>query len=174
MIKTIGIYITCLFILPAIAFGQKNAHLKIDTLAILENKNLDRFIAFLRTDSFQIHSDKNAIPNFIKKELKRLAKGFSIANPNQPYQCCCMSPESLPMRQLIFLAKSKNVLAITYKTGGLGVSTHLLLIEYSDDKIIDLWTGYCLEIISSAIELARYIEENKNKKWSLNRDSIFI
>lgn len=156
-----------LLLFPIVSLGQKNDVFKIDTAKILANKNLDAFVETLKTDSFQSFTNKSAIPSFLQKQLNKLARGFSIANPNQPYQCCCTSPRRLPERQLIFLAKSKNVLAMTYRTGGIGVSIHLLLIKFEKNKIIDMWTGYCWENIISVGDIIRYINDRK-KEWGLN------
>jgi hypothetical protein len=172
MTKTIKLIILLLF--PILSFGQKSTDFTIDTVKILTNENLDDFVQSLQIDTFQISTDKNAIPKHIKKQLDKLTKGFSIGNPNQDWQCCCTSPRRLPERQLNFLAKSADVLVMTYKTGGLGVSTHLLLIRFNNNKIIDLWAGYCWAEVSKVSDIVSYIDETRKHNRELNTNIVIL
>lgn len=174
MTKTIKFIILGLLLFPIISFGQTTNSFTIDTVKILTNENLDDFVQSLKTDTFQISADKSAIPKHIKKQLDKLTKGFSIGNPNQAWQCCCTSPRRLPERQLNFLAKSKNVLVMTYKTGGIGVSTHLLLIRFDNKKIIDLWTGYCWADVSQVSDIVSYIAESRKNNQELNTNIVIL
>ncbi len=172
MTKTIKLIILGLLLFPICSLGQNNY--TIDTVRILTNENLNNFVQNLKTDTFQISSDKDAIPRHIKKQLDKLAKGFSIGNPNQDWQCCCTSPRHLPERQLNFLAKSENVLVMTYKTGGWGVSTHLLLIRFDHKNILDLWTGYCWADVSKVSDIVSYIEETRKSNRELNTNIVIL
>jgi hypothetical protein len=159
VIKKIKLLAVGILLLPAMMLGQKD--FVIDSARILSNENWSEFVHSLKTDSFEIFTDKAAIPGFVKKELHRLAHGFSIANPHEPYQCCCTSPDHLPARQLSFLAKSKDVLVMTYKTGGIGVSLHLLMIRFENNEVVDLWSGYCWADVKSVGDVLWFIEESK-------------
>lgn len=65
---------------------------------------------------------------------------FTIAGTGQPWQCCCdRSDTSLPDRQLIALAQSPHYFLITFNTGGIAVSSHLLLIHSIDGKPLAYW-----------------------------------
>lgn len=174
MTKQVTLILIGFFLFPIFLLGQKTHGFKIDTAAILANENLENFVQKLRTDSFQISVDRKAIPIFIKKQLNSLVKGFSIANPNEPWQCCCTSPKRLPDRQLTFLAKSKEVLVMTYKTGGIGVSTHLLLIKFDKNKIIDLWTGYCFSEVKNVNSIVFYIDEAMKNRKELNTNIVIF
>jgi hypothetical protein len=174
MTKTIKLITFGLLLFPIISIGQKSNSFAIDTAKILTNENLDNFVQCLRTDTFQIFGDKDAIPKYVKKQLDRLTKGFSIANPNQDWQCCCTSPRRLPERQLNFLAKSKDVLVLTYKTGGWGISTHLLMIRFDNDKILDLWSGYCWTDITKVDEIVSYIDETRKSNRELNTNIVIL
>lgn len=173
MIKTLKLIAVGLMLFPIIALGQKNDSYKIDTTKILANENLENFLQSLKTNIFQNFSDKDAIPRVVKKQLSRLTNGFSIANPNKPFRCCCTSPGRLPKRQLNFLAKSKDVLVLTYKTGGFAVSTHLLMIRFDNYKIIDLWSGYCWAEIKNVDDIVSYVDESRKNNRGLNAN-IFI
>jgi hypothetical protein len=166
-------HITFVFLIfPAIAVGQKSNGFTIDTAKILANKNLESFVQSLETDSFQNFGNKGAIPKPIKEQLNNLTNGFSIANPEKPWRCCCTSPRHLPKRQLSFLAKSKDVLVLTYKTGGFAVSTHLLLIRFDNDKIIDLWSGYCGTDIKNVSDIVSYIDEVRKTNHVFNTNIV--
>ncbi|MBN8672975.1 MAG: hypothetical protein J0L56_02510 [Chitinophagales bacterium] len=158
--RFIGLWI---FLFPLIINGQKQYEFTIDSSRILDNKNLDDFSRSLKTGNFYVYKTKDSIPAFIMTQLGKLANGFSIANPNESYQCCCSSTDSLPQRQLSFLAKSNDVLVLTYKTGGVGVSLHLLMIRFDKSGIVDLWSGYCWNDVKSIKDIVYFIEESKRK-----------
>ena len=167
------IMVICLLI-SIYSKAQKQCDYQIDTSEILNNQNLSAFILNLQTDSFKISYSKKDIPRFINKQLDCLTNGFSIANPGHKYQCCCTSSMLLPERQLIFLGISEDIFVMTYLTGGIGVSTHLLLIKFENNRIIDLWTGHCNRNSSSIKEIVNYINKNKDKEWGLNSNIIIM
>lgn len=174
MTKVIKCIILGLLIFPITSLGQKRNSFTIDTVRILTNENLDDFVRSFKADTFQISSDKSAIPRPIKKQLDRLTKGFSIGNPNQDWKCCCTSARHLPKRQLNFLAMSKDVLVMAYKTGGRGISTNLLLIRFDGNKIIDLWTGYLGEEVNNVGDIISYIDEAKKSNREFNTNMIIL
>ena len=109
----------------------------------------------------------------VKETLDCLTKKFSIANPNQEYACCCTSSDKLPRRKLIFLSKSQDVLVMTYLTGGFATSTHLLFIQFHNEKIIDLWTGYCSDDLKSNKDIVKFIKQVRNKDV-LNTNLVYL
>ena len=156
------------------AIGQKNCDYKIDTLKILRNENLDGFLSALQNDSFEISYDKKDIPSFIKSQLDCLTHNFSIVNPNQEYQATDVVYKKLPNRKLIFLATSKDMIAMTYLIGGFAESTHVLFIQFHDKKIVDLWTGPCIRDLKSTSEILDYIREVRNKTSRLYGNKIYF
>jgi len=143
------------------SYGQNKCAFKIDTFKILENKNLPELLNEFETDSFKITNNKKDIPKFLRIELGCLANGFSIANPNQPYQSTDVIERKLADRQLVFFAKSDRMIVLTYLRGGRGVSRHLLMIKFKDDKITDFWTGICLNGMESKEGIIRYLKSTK-------------
>jgi hypothetical protein len=142
--------------------GQKSNSFKIDSARINLDENLDGFLTDLKSGKFVESNEIGEIPVGIKRQLDSLAGGFSIANPNGDYRCCCTSSEKLPLRKLVYLSKSNHLLVMTYLTGGVGVSTHILLIRFKGDTITDMWFADCLADLKSRAEIIRYI--NKNRK----------
>ena len=125
------------------SFGQNNCGTTVDKNKIFLDENLDAFISNLHSEDFQTFTDKRKLPKFIKQQLNCLTRdNFSIANPNEDYRCCCTSSPKLPKRKLLFFSISNDILLMTYLTGGIGVSTTILLLKFKDEKIIDIWTGY--------------------------------
>src|SRR5262249_2002456 len=119
------------------------------------------------------------IPHFIKKQLRCMAYGFSIANPGKRYQATdvvvprIIPPIQLPERQLVFLAKSRDMLVMTYYKGGYGTSAHIILIKFQHKKILDLWAGNCpFEGMKSVAGIINIINENKDKEWGLNTNLV--
>ena len=91
--------------------GQNTCGYKLDTAAILSNKNLDDFLAVLQTDSFIVTNDKKDIPRSIKKQLNCMTNGFSIANPGEPYQATDVVTWRIkprPRRQLVFSCEKQQ------------------------------------------------------------------
>jgi hypothetical protein len=62
---------------------------------------------------------------------------------------------------------------ITYLTGGIGVSTKILMFKLQDGKVIDLWTGYSFSKFKSKDEVVKYIKENRKIKFGLHGDISF-
>lgn len=168
------IFLVGLIFFSVIVFGQNKTTFEIDTSRILTNENLDSFLELLRSDTFDISIDTKNIPRQVKKQLNNLTKRFTIANPDKPYQCCCTSPRRLPERQLLFLAKSQNVLVMTYKTGGIGVSFHILLIKFDKTNIVDLWAGYGSPSFKNVNEIVQYIDYSRLNNIRLNTNILVL
>ena len=149
-------------------YGQKKCAFQIDTLKILTNQNLSELLAEFSKDSFRVTNNKSDIPQFIKSQLNCLANGFSIANPNQPYQATDVISQRLPKRQLVFLAQSHKMIVITYLLGGWGVSRHLVFIKFEGKKITDLWTGRCLNGMDSKEGIINYLKSTKSEDLHSN------
>ena len=63
-------------------------------------------------------------------------------------------------------SESRGMFLITYLTGGVGVSTKILMLKLQDDKVIDLWSGYSFSEFKSKGQVVKYIKK-KNSVWSL-------
>ena len=158
------------------SFSQKNCPYKIDENKILENRNLDDFLNKFQSEKFVVLNDKNSIPKEVKKQLDCIARKFEIANPKEEYQQGCLIEKKIPSRGLFFLAKSDDILVLTYGTGGIGSSTHFLFIKYNSKGIVDLWTGVGMGIIKhkSLEEITKFISGQRNRKWGLNTNMVWI
>lgn len=171
--KTI-LFLAVYFTITNSTSAQKNCDYKIDTAKILGNQNLDNLLLEFQNDSFKITNNKKDIPHFIKKELDCLVNGFSIANPGQKYQATDVVLKKLPWRQLVFLAYNDRMLVMTYLKGGIGESRHLLMIKFKSKKIIDLWTGFCLNGMKTKKSIINDIKQNRNKKNGLHTNFIYF
>jgi Fe-S cluster assembly iron-binding protein IscA len=175
MTKTNYFIIIFFLTLPFNSVGQNNCGITVDTSKILLDENLDSFLSYLQTESFQTYSDKKKLPVFIKQQLNCLTKDkFSLANPNEKYRCCCTSSDKLPRRKLLFFSTSQDVFLITYLTGGIGVSTNILMFKFQGDKIIDLWTGYGFPEFKSKEEVIKHIKQNRKKEFGLHSNFISL
>jgi len=153
------------------SFSQDNCGIRVDTMKIYLDENLDSFISGLQTQKFKTSRDKSQIPGALRKYLNCLTSdSFSIANPNEDYRCCCTSSEKLPARKLLFFSESKGMFLITYLTGGVGVSTKILMLKLKDDKVIDLWTGYSFLEFKSKDQVVKYIKEKRKVRFGLHGD----
>ena len=155
------------------ASGQDNCSFKIDTAKILANINLDTLLSEFQIESFKVSTDKKDMPHFIKKQLNCLTHGFSIANPGQLYQNTDVIVQKLPSRQLIFLAKSKNMFVMTYQMGVMGLPRKILIIKIKDKTIIDFWSGQGFEDLDTKRHIVDYLKQNLNTK-KLNTNMIYF
>lgn len=155
--------------LSSYSFAQNNCGITVDTMKIYLDENLDDFISDLQTQKFKTSKDKNQIPGSIRQYLNCLTSdNFSIANPNEEYRCCCESSQKLPKRKLLFFSGSKGTFLITYLTGGVGVSTKIVMLKLQDDKVIDLWTGYSFTEFKSKDQVVKYIKAKRRIKFGLH------
>lgn len=168
----IGIrYITFLLFLSFsnYSFAQNTCGITVDTMKIYLDENLDSFVSDLQTQKFKTSKEKSQIPGSIRHYLNCLTSdSFSIANPNEEYRCCCTSSQKLPKRKLLFFSESKGMFLVTYLTGGMGVSTKILMFKLQDDKVIDLWTGYSFLEFKSKDQVVKYIKKKRKDKFGLH------
>jgi len=156
--------------------AQKKCDYSINESQILANKNLDFFIDKMEHDKFTVCNDKNAIPKSILKQLDCITDNFSIVNPGEKFQAGCIAEKNTAKRQLIFLAKSKDIIVMSYATGGFGTSTHFLFIKFSSEKIEDLWTGVGMGIIkhTSITEIVKFIAMERKSEFGLNTNIVYL
>jgi hypothetical protein len=139
------------------------------------------------------------IPSFIKSFLDSLTDNFSIANPEEDWQVSCVimgkqiqkkvydkktrdtlievsfdNSKPLPSRQLIYFGLGTDIALMTYYTGGIGKSEHILIIKFDNTKIVDLWCGNILTDVTNKSETLKYLNDNKDKHWGLNTNIIYL
>ena len=63
-----------------------------------------------------------------------------LADPDEKYQEPGVEPvdSSLPGRKIVFLAKSKDLIVISYVKGGAKSSDHIALIQYKGAQAVDV------------------------------------
>ncbi len=174
---------------------------QIDTNAILNNKNLQQLIDDLENADLKQKKTVIEIPSFIKSFLDSLTNNYSIANPGEDWKVGCtplmeidystqkknvdpktgdtvmtvsMKTKDVPTRQLIYFGVSSNIALMTYYTGGIGKSVHILIIKFDKTKIVDFWCGNILTDITNKEEIIQYLNENKDKDWGLNTNIIYL
>ncbi|MFT3935089.1 MAG: hypothetical protein QM726_15790 [Chitinophagaceae bacterium] len=167
MPKFLSTFIFLLIITTSI-YSQVNDKFKLDSLTIYTNENLDSLTFKLKSTHLKIYKDKNKIPQQVKEQLNLLTKdNFSIANKKEEYRCCCTSPTTLPTRQLQFLAVGNDFIAMTYLTGGVGVSTHILLASFYKSELTDLWIGSSFKDIKTKRKLFKALREARKEEYNL-------
>jgi len=149
-----------------------DGHYQIDTATILTNNNLQSLIDNLEKSDITEKKTVSEIPLFIKSFLDNLTDTFSIVNLGENWQAGCVIDETLPSRQLIYFGLGSNMALMTYYTGGIGTSEHILIFKFNDNKIIDFWCGNILQDITDKTEIIHYLKTNKNKDWGLNTNII--
>ncbi len=135
--KTVGNYLSNL-----VFVDQKY---QIDTIAILNNNNLEQFIGELEKADLTEKKTVAEIPTFIRGFLDNFTSNFSIANPGEDWQVGCVrtdvkiqhkvydketgdsliqfisgNSQPLPSRQLIYFGIGKDIALMSYYIGGIG------------------------------------------------------
>jgi hypothetical protein len=148
---------------------------KIDEKVILKNENLQPFINDLRSQPLVLSNKIDDIPGFVKSFLKRLCGGrFTITNPGADWNCCCARDKNKPDRRLICVGRNSNIFVMSYETGGISKTNHLILLRYDGNKITDFWTGFVSEYFKSKDDIVQYLTVNKDKHWGLNTNMLTI
>lgn len=146
---------------------------KIDSNIILTNQNLPSLIVDLDKAVLIEKRTIKDIPNFIRTILDSLTSdNFSIANPGENWQQKDVVLEKLPARQLVYLGIGDSITLLTYFSGGIGESEHILIFKYQNEQIIDFWCGNILKIVKTRNEVSDYIKANKDRHWGLNTNII--
>lgn len=174
MLRSGGFVLIFLFFVTIRGHGQEHCNCVVDTNRILLNTDLDYFLFKLKSETFTAFKQTEYVPKFVMDQLDCVAHGFSLANPNQDYRCCCTSPKKLPKRKLLYLARSSDILVMTYLTGGIAVETHLLMIEFSGGKIEKLWTGFGAGNLKSPQGIASFIKRERNQAFGLNTNIVTL
>ena len=152
-----------------------SSRIKIDTTVILSNQNLIPLIDDLDKSTLIEKNKIKDIPPFIKTILNRLTKdNFSIANPGEKWQATDVILEELPARQLIYLGIGDNITLLTYYTGGVGKSEHILIFKYQNKQITDFWCGNVLKNLKTKTEIINFLRINQDKHWGLNTNHIYF
>jgi len=146
----------------------------IDSALILSNRNLDNLINKIEESELEERTNITQIPKFIFKFINDITNEFTIANPNEKWQVGCVVFEELPRRKFEYFGLGSNVALMTYKSGGIGTSTKILIFHFDNDKIIDFWCGNKLKDLKNIDEIIAHLIENKDKKWGLNTNVISL
>jgi hypothetical protein len=164
--------------LVVIVFGlkvqsQNLCQFTIDTTAILEDRNLATFIKGLESKSFKIYKNTSHIPVSWKQQLDCLAQPFTIANPNEDFFDSCTDSDSLPLRRLELLLIRKDLMVMIYERGqgGAGPTGMILLCKFSNNRLVDLWTGFAPHSMKSKEDILWFL---KNPKSKVSRHSNFV
>ena len=158
-------------------FGIKKIknHYVIDTAMILNNKNLDTLLVKLDNSELVDKNRTKDIPDFINAFLTSATPDkFSIANPGEKWQSTDVVMEKLPNRQLIYLGIGSDLVLLTYYSGGIGESEHILIFRYKDKDIIDFWCGNVLDDVKDKKGIVTLLKKNRNKHWGLNTNIIYL
>ena len=170
---------------------------KLDTLAILNNNNLDQLIEELDQTELIEKQKATEIPAFIMKLLSQLNKDFSIVGVGEDYSSGCRVGRyhtqlkiydkktgdtliqnkfggPIPRRQLTYLGLSDNLVLMTFYRGGFAKSQHILIIKYEKTKILDFWCGHSSVDILTKNETLKYLKENILFEGGLNTNCIYF
>lgn len=171
--------IICCIILICSAFavrGQTECSYRIDTLAILEDRNLPEFIKQISSDCFTAYNNKRHIPTSWQRQLDCLTDGFDLANPGEDFRNGCTGPETLPSRRLDLLLTSDNLMVLTYELGqgAAGVIGVIMFCKFSENKLTDLWTCFTWDRLHSKEEIIDYLKDTEANKFMRHSNFLYF
>jgi hypothetical protein len=165
----------------------------LDTGVLLNNDNLPRLLKKLKHSKSTEYSDVGKIPDVVQQFLEHISEGLEIANPGEDWQHGCVvpvefdedhpttmdtvltdsgiqilytfstKPVNLPRRSLQHLSISDDLVLMTYLSGGMGVSDHLIIIEYNDSLVTDFWHCNTLSSLKTEEDIIRFLEWSSEK-----------
>jgi hypothetical protein len=63
---------------------------------------------------------------------------------------------------------------MSYLMGGTGEQGHILIVEFHDGQIMDVWTGVSSQNLHSKSQVLHYVKTHRNKQWGLNTNVIYF
>lgn len=108
----------------------------------LETVELAAIADSISQEHFSFSKKKGDIPEAAKCWLDAISgtSHFTLADSAESWQCCCdRSDTTLADYQLIGHATSPHYFLLAYRSGGIGVMTHLLVIRHDGDAARDYW-----------------------------------
>jgi hypothetical protein len=152
-----------------------NGKWSLNEEVIIKNQNLDHLISLLEQTAITNYITPTALPPFIRSFFKDLnGADFSLASPGENWQSGCVVLEDLPKRQMTYLGLGNDLVLMSYKTGGIGVSQHILIIQFKGQQVTDLWTGIAMEELPTKVSILNFIKKNRNKKWGFNNGGVYL
>ena len=88
-----------------------------------------------------------------------------IANPGEPWQCCCtVSSDGLPRRRLVFAAGSPNLWAVYFEQSGRSVERHFITFAvYSSGQAEPMESLIFAEPLKSVADIKRLASVAKTR-----------
>jgi hypothetical protein len=149
---------------------------KIDTAAILANRNLDQLISKIDSSKLTTYSNYKSLPRPMRVLLDDLVgTKFKIADPGEEWQATdYIVKKGLPDRQFVYLGVGQDIILFAYNLGGIGTSERILIIEFRDSCIKDFWCGGALKDLTDKSQIISHLKANKNEHWGLNTNIIYF
>ena len=125
--------------------------------------NVERNV-LLHPQAFVLLDRVGLLPPSVREAFARSLKqaSFSMANPDEKYQVTdVIVEEGLPDRRLIFAAKSKDYVLLSYEQGGIGHGYHVLLFKISGSTARMAWRAASYDKTSTLAELGSAIRQDK-------------
>lgn len=131
-------------------------------LSILFNK--------IEKETFVNYPTVYLIPNYIFAFLKCITKSdFSIANPEESWNAGCSKMEGLADRRLINFKMGKKTAILTYETGGIGVMRHIVVFEFNQKQVINIWSPFVERVPNLENEnVTDYFKTIPEEYWYFN------
>ncbi|MEO6977401.1 MAG: hypothetical protein ABI113_03450 [Mucilaginibacter sp.] len=141
----------------------------------MNNQNVDGFINDLNTDQ-QLKTSYTlaGIPTFIKSFLANFSEdGFTIAEPGKDWNCCCDRNGDRPNRELIWHGNDGHLFIISYFTGGIGKTQHLVLVSFDNKGINDFWAAIVHDDLKNKAAIVQLLKTHKYQQLA-SHDRISI
>ena len=113
------------------------------------------------------YKTKDSIPLVLKNVLS-LKSDFKIANPDEKYNSTDFIVDSLPDKQLKYVAKNKNTWRLAYTQGGFGKYNIVVECRVEKDSVFDLKYWETLHNFTNNIEFEGLVKQDKIRLKSIS------
>lgn len=118
----------------------------LDTMAIVTNQRLDTLLYLAERLPLVSYASAQALPPVVAGFFQARGSAdwpFRLADVGAPFtETDVILDSTLPMRQLVYLGVSPDLVLLSYYSGGVGLSQRVVIFQLQGHTIQDLWNGY--------------------------------
>jgi hypothetical protein len=151
-----------------LAAQQAGRNYVLDTLAIVSNQRLDTLLRMAEQRTLVSHTSAQALPPVVAAffHARERERPFVIADTGAPFSAgdAIVDPD-LPRRQLVYLGVSPDLVLLSYYSGGVGLSQHVVIFRLQGHTIQDLWSGYVGNDPKTKAELLQQVRKSHEELY---------
>lgn len=153
----------------------------LDTLALITSRNLPTLLTQAEETNLVSYTSAEAVPPVVQAFLDSrgdVDRPFIMADVGAPFEKTdAIMDETLPMKQLVYLGVSPQLVLVSYYSGGMGLVQDVVIVQLQGLRIRDVWHGYVQNDPKTKEELLEQVVRQHNqqvRKKGNNAGGIFF